>query len=220
MSESLAEYVQELNDAGGTYHRIDFGDGVVLTGQVCVAKHIDAYGIPERLDGLRVIDVGTATGYLAIECARRGADVTAIDVFDGLPAAELARLDGHAITFRRADLYDLPADLGTFDLVVCGSLLMHLPDPVGAIRALRSLCSGTLALSTAATADEGRAMWELIGANAGDHWAYWAASAPGLVKLCEVGGFSRVDHVARFDLEWEPPWDSPPVPHVVVRARV
>src|SRR5436190_1863508 len=38
-----------------------------------------------------------------------------------------------------ASVYDLsPQRLGKFDVVVCGSLLLHLRDPVGALGAIRS----------------------------------------------------------------------------------
>jgi tRNA (mo5U34)-methyltransferase len=42
-------------------------------------------------------------------------------------------------------VYDLdPADIGTFDVVVCGSLLLHLRDPVRALEAIRGVCKGWL----------------------------------------------------------------------------
>jgi tRNA (mo5U34)-methyltransferase len=40
-------------------------------------------------------------------------------------------------------VYDLsPASLGSFDVVVCGSLLLHLRDPLRALAAIRSVCAG------------------------------------------------------------------------------
>ena len=35
-----------------------------------------------------------------------------------------------------------PEEMGTFDVVVCGSLMLHLRDPVRALEAIRSVCSG------------------------------------------------------------------------------
>ena len=41
-------------------------------------------------------------------------------------------------------IYDaLPEDLGTFDIVFCGSVLIHLRDQVLAIERIGNLCSGT-----------------------------------------------------------------------------
>jgi tRNA (mo5U34)-methyltransferase len=40
-------------------------------------------------------------------------------------------------------VYDLsPSTVGTFDVVVCGSLLLHLRDPFRALAAVRSVCGG------------------------------------------------------------------------------
>jgi tRNA (mo5U34)-methyltransferase len=36
------------------------------------------------------------------------------------------------------------AGLGRFDVVVCGSLLLHLRDPIAALEAIRSVCDGQL----------------------------------------------------------------------------
>src|SRR4051812_7023599 len=42
-----------------------------------------AYGLPERLDGMRCLDVGTWDGYWAFEMERRGAaEVVALDLDD------------------------------------------------------------------------------------------------------------------------------------------
>src|SRR5450432_4693931 len=36
--------------------------------------------LPEKMEGLRLLDAGCGTGALAVEAARRGADVLAIDI--------------------------------------------------------------------------------------------------------------------------------------------
>jgi tRNA (mo5U34)-methyltransferase len=46
---------------------------------------------------------------------------------------------------RELSVYDLdPSAVGEFDVVVCGSLLLHLKDPVRALEAIRSVCRGQL----------------------------------------------------------------------------
>ncbi len=82
--------------------------------------------LPEDLRGRRLLDAGCGTGATAVELARRGADVVAVDIAPKL--VELARerapddLDG-AIDFRVGDLLD-PA-LGRFDTVVAMDSLIH-----------------------------------------------------------------------------------------------
>jgi tRNA (mo5U34)-methyltransferase len=49
---------------------------------------------------------------------------------------------GSAVEKREISVYDLSADaVGSFDVVVCGSLLLHLKDPVRALEAIRSVCA-------------------------------------------------------------------------------
>lgn len=83
--------------------------------------------LPEDLRGKRILDAGCGTGALAVEAAKRGADVIAIDIAPNL--IELARerlpstLGEGRIDFRVGDMHD-PA-LGEFDHVVAMDSLIH-----------------------------------------------------------------------------------------------
>jgi magnesium-protoporphyrin O-methyltransferase len=83
--------------------------------------------LPEDLHGKRILDAGCGTGALAVEAARRGAHVVAIDLSPTL--VNLARerlpetLNGGSIDFRSGDMLD-PA-LGEFDHVVAMDSLIH-----------------------------------------------------------------------------------------------
>ncbi len=82
--------------------------------------------LPEDLRGLRLLDAGCGTGALAIEAARRGADVVAVDLSPTLIglAQERAPQDlAGRVTFTVGDLLD-PA-LGAFDHVVAMDSLIH-----------------------------------------------------------------------------------------------
>jgi tRNA (mo5U34)-methyltransferase len=120
--------------------------------------------------GKRCLDIGTFDGYLAFELEKRGAsEVVAIDVEDHLlwdwppdyRADGLARdpgfsgppkgagfrlakeLIGSKVDWQPLSIYDLNPDLiGTFDVVVLGSLLLHLRDPIRALEAVRRVCHG------------------------------------------------------------------------------
>ncbi len=224
--EAAKQLVEQVNSQGGTYHRLDFGDGLVIEGDYDMTKYLSYYHLPERLDGLTVLDVGTASGYFAIEAERRGAKVTAIDIWDetALPA-QLARTFALGIDYVPKDLYDLDSEFGEFDLVICGSLLLHLPDPVGALRALRSVTKDRLIVASAATADSAttdQPVCHFTGARASesDYWSYWAFSACALERMLLAADFSRIDGVEHFELRSEPGRMSFATPHVSLSAYV
>lgn len=67
------------------YHSIDLPGGITTPGMYDYRATLDAFHLPQRMDGLSVLDVGSATGFWAFEFERRGAQVTSVD----LPSLEL-----------------------------------------------------------------------------------------------------------------------------------
>lgn len=115
--------------------------------------------IPALLDaahvtsGTRVLDVGTGPGFVALAAQERGALVSAADQSSAM--VEIARAAG--VDAVAAPVDRLPYEDGSFDAVVGGYLLNHLPRPEDAVaslaRVLRS--GGRLALT----------VWDLPEAN-------------------------------------------------------
>ncbi len=99
--------------------------------------------LPADLHGLRILDAGCGTGALAVEAARRGAQVVAIDLSPTL--VDLARerlptdLPG-SIDLRSGDMLD--AALGEFDYVVGMDSLIHY-ETADAVRVLAGLAERT-----------------------------------------------------------------------------
>ncbi|HUM13451.1 MAG TPA: magnesium protoporphyrin IX methyltransferase [Myxococcaceae bacterium] len=83
--------------------------------------------LPADLRGQRVLDAGCGTGALAVEAARRGAEVMAIDLSPTLVALARERapvIPGPgAVDFRVSDM--LEPSLGRFDWVVAMDSLIH-----------------------------------------------------------------------------------------------
>jgi len=96
--------------------------------------------LPDDLTGRRLLDAGSGTGALAVEAARRGAHVVAVDLSPTLAGLARDRLPADlgpgGIEFRVGDMLD-PA-LGRFDHVVAMDSLIHYraPDAVQAVRGL------------------------------------------------------------------------------------
>lgn len=88
-----------------------------------------------RLDGKKALDIATGLGWAAVEMARAGADVTAIDLTPR--AVEMAKKH-FAYRELRADVLVMDAQQmtfadATFDFVHAWGCLMHMPDTEGAI---------------------------------------------------------------------------------------
>jgi len=110
--------------------------------------------LPDDLSGRRVLDAGCGTGALAVEAARRGADVVAIDLSPKL--VELARQrapqalpNGGSLDFRSGDMLD--DALGQFDHVVAMDSIIHYEtkDAVTALSRLAARCTTSIAFTFA-----------------------------------------------------------------------
>ena len=110
-------------------------------------RHTLLSWLPDNMRGRRVLDAGCGTGALAVEAARRGADVVAIDVAPTL--IRLARertprdLGVGSVAFHVGDMLNPPE--GRFDHVVAMDSLIHyrMADCVDAVATLaaRTDCS-------------------------------------------------------------------------------
>ncbi len=82
--------------------------------------------LPQDLSGRRVLDAGCGTGALAVEAARRGAEVVGIDVSPQLISIAVERLPRELygkVRFLAGDMLD--PRLGNFDYIVSMDVLIH-----------------------------------------------------------------------------------------------
>jgi magnesium-protoporphyrin O-methyltransferase len=104
--------------------------------------------LPQDLRGRRVLDAGCGTGMLAIEAARRGAEVVAVDLSPTLIGLARQRipedLGGGSLSFQVGDMWD--PDLGHFDHVVAMDSLIHydLPDAVRLLASLAGIAGSSV----------------------------------------------------------------------------
>lgn len=160
-----ADLRSRVDGVDSWYHTMELTPGVVTPGFFDLRGIVDQLPWPD-VHGRRCLDVGTFDGFYAFEMERRGAaEVVAIDIADaadldwlpreapgGYPRGreplgqgfEVAQeAFGSSVRREVCSVYDLAAgDLGSFDVVVCGALLEHLRDPLRALEAMRSVCTG------------------------------------------------------------------------------
>jgi tRNA (mo5U34)-methyltransferase len=173
--------------------------------------------------GLRCLDVATYDGFYAFELERRGAaEVVATDISDHTQwdwpvsrrelgperLAEMAGEKGRGFEVAREALgsrvhkvdlnvYDISPEAlgGQFDVVVLGSLLLHLKNPVRALEAIRSVCRGTFLSIEAVSLLLTRLLprrpaAELCPEDARVQW--WTVNAAGHRRLLEASGFEVI----------------------------
>jgi tRNA (mo5U34)-methyltransferase len=217
---SAESELAEVVAAAEWYHTLELAPGIVTPGWFDTRAVAARLPIPADLRGKRCLDIGTFDGFWAFELERRGAaEVVAVDVLDphlwDWPANSTnATLDalarrkrqgsgfqlasqqlGSRVRLLERSVYDLsPEDVGSFDFIYLGSLLIHLRDPVGALRAALSVCAGQLLSAesvdlplslllprtpTAYLDGRGRPWW-------------WRPNRAALVRMFEAAGFRLV----------------------------
>jgi tRNA (mo5U34)-methyltransferase len=200
----------------GWYHTLDLGGGVVTKGMFDHRPVLHRYLVPGDLSGQRCLDVATMDGFWAFEMERRGAvEVVALDLENpeqldwpaSLREATVKTLDiEKGLRFdlaKRAldsrvqrelrSVYDLDTDMGLFDFVFCGDLLVHLKDPITAVENIRKVCRGSATIVNPTTRyrfSRRRPVAQLDGI---DYFQWWALSDEALVRMMYAAGFSRVE---------------------------
>lgn len=118
-------------------------------------SHDTAKTAASGLEGKKVLDVGCGGGILSESMARRGADVTGIDLGEeNLKAASLhAEQSGlsEVLRYQHIPVERFAAEhAGTFDVVTCMEMLEHVPDPAAIVKACFDLLApgGVCVLST------------------------------------------------------------------------
>jgi tRNA (mo5U34)-methyltransferase len=217
------------------YHAIDLGDGLRTPGPFHMASFLPHYGFPERMAGMRVLDVGASNGFFSYEFERRGArEVVALDLpswaahdwtprYRGSLEARRAEerdyvdrqvmragfeLVGEALGSTRVrkverSIYDISRDeLGEFDFVFCGSMLMHVRDPILGIQRMRSVCAGDaeFVVSLATTLeDTDEALARFVGQ--WDQCNWWQMNPRCLKDVLRCCDFDVVEPDGRFVLK-------------------
>jgi len=140
------------------YHTMELPGYGVVNGEWDLRGRVDDYLGKVGFTGKRVLEIGPASGFLAFEMEKRGAEVVSVEVtaehgwdFVPYPASKLEEIFGpRQIVMQRlknsywfshsahrskarvyyGDVYNLPDALGKFDIAVMAAVLLHCRDPL------------------------------------------------------------------------------------------
>jgi tRNA (mo5U34)-methyltransferase len=211
------------------YHTIDLGNGLTSRGIYDHRPVVHCFGLPETLEGKTCLDVGTGDGFFAFEMERRGAArVVAIDIarcedFDLLPQIKprllLADEGPHRFKFQMAhrmrrsqveyklcNVYDLSPDTaGMFDVVFCGSMLLHLQNPLKALSNIRAMAIIETLVNEELEEKFPGKPWLSFGIRhvevfLGENCVYWGFTTKALEDMLAYAGFAETQPQKPFRL--------------------
>ena len=187
-------------------------------------KTIDDYLGHFDFRGKRVLDVGTASGFLTFEMEKRGAEVVSFDMaspeqwqfvpfrakgFDVAKAQANRKgsMDpirnsywlAHRLLNSRArvfygDIYNIPDEIGQFDVVFLGMVLPHLREPFYALAQTARLSRDVVIITQQAPKDQAPIAYFIPNArmnpdSTGSYDAWWVFSEGCFREMLQVLGF-------------------------------
>lgn len=154
------------------YHTIDLPGHGLITGDWDLRENVTEYLGRVDFKNKKVLEVGTANGYLCFEMEKRGADVTGYDLspshdWDYVPfngkidegliekrKDNIRRLNrawwyGHRCFKSKAkvvygSVYQIPESIGPVQIATFGSILLHLRDPFLALQKAAQITTETM----------------------------------------------------------------------------
>jgi tRNA (mo5U34)-methyltransferase len=148
----LNNRARELVDSYSNWHHsFEIYPGIVTKGSYNPGELIEKLNLPHNLSGLRVLEIGPADGAFSLELMKRQAQLTIIDYRTKYEQGFyiMEAVNGLTFDYHSKNIYDLTAQsFGMFDIVLFLGVIYHLPDPVRALRILRSVVKERLYLET------------------------------------------------------------------------
>ncbi len=209
------------------YHSIDLPGSESIDGPWDLRGGEDAYLGHVPLAGKRVLEMGPASGYLSFWMERQGAEVVGMDCgfdrsIDLFPVPLLHQDDrrvrlqharmisdyqlGYWYCHRRlqskvkmvyGDIYDLPGDIGEFDVATFGSILLHVKSPISALEQAARRTRDTIVVTDAWSGSEESLMDNIMRpfpmGEAGRWCIWWQVSAGAVVSMLHVLGFTNTE---------------------------
>lgn len=153
--------------------------------------------LPEDMSGMSVLDAGCAEGYFAIEMAKRGAHVRAIDSSKKM----IQRLDWviQALELNSLNTYVMPIEtlspVDVYDMIFFIGTLYHLKSPLQGLEILAPLAD-TLYIETAVAEGEEPYLWFKPPQPGVHQIPKWFPTWSCVEQMLEYVGFQNIERLA------------------------
>ena len=204
------------------YHRMDVPGLGQVGGAWDLRDCIKAYLGNYDFNGKRVLDVGTASGFLTFSMENEGAEVVSFDMVSGTqwdvvpqkeyrvdPQSYIARMvkadrrlkNAYWFTHERVgskakafygDVYNLPEALGPFDVAVFGMIITHLRDAFRALYSASRLVRGDLIVTNQTPGGKRSAAYFVPTLDNHETYAWWVFSEGCIRQMLSVMGFEVI----------------------------
>lgn len=222
---SLADQRRHLTlDHCTFYHSVRLPDGTEVTGPWDLRGHEHEYLGGIDLDGRRVLEIGPASGSVTFWMEEQGADVVAFDAgydvsvdiqpplgfddrqlkYQHIQVAGsyqnawwyLHRELGSSARMVYGDIYDLPRDIGEFDVSVVTAVLLHCRNPFTVLEQAARRTSRTIVVTEPVPDDllpfDADVMRPFPLGEDGRWVIWWSIYAGAVVSMLSILGFADV----------------------------
>lgn len=227
------------------YHTFDFNRNVKgITPHYDLYTCSDKFFLPREAKEKSFLDIGTASGFFSFEMEKRGAEVVSFDLSldnetDKIPYAgapdRTSNSKEYIKRFHKGYWYahnhfnskakvvygsvmDMPDWLGKSDIVLLGSILQHLRDPLGAIIQADQHVKDTLIICEAYYKSRHPVMHFQANpeAEVPQFWTWWRMSPSFLVLTLKTLGYRDIEVIGPFKLRHG---EGYKVPSITVKGR-
>jgi len=203
------------------YHTVDLPSGETIEGAWDLRGREKAYLGGVDLKKKRVLEMGPSTGHLTFWMEKQGAEVVGIDAgwdvnIDLLPAPgfetrKLRRDNAKDVSdfsnswwyLRKqynstakivyGDIYDLPRDIGKFDVATFGCILLHLRSPIAALEQAARRGPDTIIVTESWTEGADTLMTNTMrpfpNGEKGRWVLWWQISAGAVIEMMKILGY-------------------------------
>jgi tRNA (mo5U34)-methyltransferase len=197
--------IDKVVELGPWFHQIDLGHGLrtrdiaPLPGPQPLNHPSDRWlilqnAIPQDLTGVRVLDIGCAEGFFALEMARRGAEVVAIDAAPRMIARLnwlIEHLGVRNISTRVATIESLTGSKERFDIILMIALLYHLRHPLMGLDIASELTDTLYVESVVHTSNDDSYLYLRPPIEGVQHTPKWIPTEKCVLDMLDFSGFKN-----------------------------